>query len=448
MRTWAARFWPHLLAVAFLNVGYHRAQFSPEERQQLYQRFLRDPAGATLADPVAAVRVHHVRDGDEMLYLAWADLMLGRPYDREYLAEESDPTIDLLPVSGASGRLVPYRDFAFQYPPLAVVPILLPALVTTDPMLYPYALAALAGLAALLIVTAGWEMWPTTEYRWMSAAALFLVGVTLETRLDVFAAALVALALLAAVRDRWVLAGALLGAGAALKVYPGFLLPVFVVAANRRWRTIGAFVAAVALSCLPAILGWDGFVQAFQLQSTRGLQVESLGAAALAWQRIVAGAPLEVAARSGARDLVGPASATLALLCRSAVPMMALLAMALCWRTKGLGSRQVFLDGVATAIAGIWIVSPVLSAQFVIWGFPVFLLVSSRPARWLFLCALAANRVEYPALYPFVATLRMPGLIVVTIRDALLLAAFIALLWTWAQRLMSRPSAMVSVRPA
>src|SRR5258708_2694775 len=86
----ALRFWPHVLAVAFFHVGYHRAQFSHRDRENLYRRFLADPMRASLADPVAAVRVHHVRDGDEYLYLSWAGLMLGRPVDRDYLVEQSD----------------------------------------------------------------------------------------------------------------------------------------------------------------------------------------------------------------------------------------------------------------------------------------------------------------------------------------------------------------------
>ena len=110
--------------VAFFHVGYHRAQFSTEERQRLYQRFLQDPIGASLADPSAALRVHHVRDGDEYLYLSWANLMLGKPADLEFLLAESDTTIPLLPFhSSEHGRLLPYRDFVFQYPPLAVIPI-------------------------------------------------------------------------------------------------------------------------------------------------------------------------------------------------------------------------------------------------------------------------------------------------------------------------------------
>jgi hypothetical protein len=170
--------------------------------------------------------LHHVRDGDEHLYLAWADLMLGKPADPEFLREESDSAILLLPARTADGPRLPYRDFVFQYPSLALLPIALPSLITTDRILYPYAFGVFAGLAALVVAIAGWRIESILggvekRYLWLSAGALFLVGVTLETRLDVFTTALIAVALWAAVTGRWTLAGAMLGAGTALKIVAG-----------------------------------------------------------------------------------------------------------------------------------------------------------------------------------------------------------------------------------
>lgn len=265
--------------------------------------------------------------------------MLGRSFDREYLVEQSDAKIALVPFHdpGSSEKLLPYRDFVFQYPPLVIIPIVLPALITTDPVLYPYAFGVLAGLAAIAIVVAGWAIRahlpnglrdaadspvtpgegtsPARRYLWLSAAALFLAGVTLETRLDVFAAAIVAVSLWAAVTERWILAGMLLGAGAAMKVYPGLLLPAFVapLVAQRRYRevlaSLTAFMTVLVLSCLlPVLVSSRGFLHALELQSARGLQIESVGATAVAWIKMITGSPIETARQFGARDLVGASS--------------------------------------------------------------------------------------------------------------------------------------------
>jgi hypothetical protein len=455
------RFWPHVLVVAFFHVGYHRAQFSTEERQRLYQRFLRDPVGASLADPIAALRVHHVRDGDEYLYLSWGNLMLGKPADLDYLLAGSDATIALLPFhSSEDGRLLPYRDFVFPYPPLAIIPIVLPGLITTHPVFYPYAFGTLAGLAALTIAFAGWTIRThlatglrdtARHYLWISAGALFLVGVTLETRLDVFAAAIVAVALWAAVTDRWALAGALLGAGAALKVYPALLFPAFVApfVAQRSYREVLtpllAFLTALLLACaLPAWVSWSGFLHALELQSSRGLQIESVGATAVAWIGILTGSTLETAPRFAATDLVGPSAPWVASMCRLLVPAMAMLGALFAWRAARTHPserrRQVLLfDGVATAMAGVWIASPVLSAQYLVWGLPVFLFTSSPTARLLYLFALGVTRIEYPACYPFIAHLELSGLLILTIRNGILIATWVALLRSWTPPLVGSP---------
>ena len=428
------RFWPHVLVVAFLHIGYHRAQFLAPERERLYQTFLSHPVSASLANPVAALRLHHVRDGDEYLYLAWADLMLGKPADLDFLREESDAAIPLLPFHAFNGPLLPYRDFVFQYPPLALLPIVLPALITTDRIRYPYAFGTLAGLAALVTAIAGWRIhrrWGGSEsrYLWISAGALFLVGVTLETRLDVFAAALVAVALWAAVTGRWTLAGALLGAGTALKIYPALLFPAFVapLLVQRRLRetlqSLLALLAAVTVPCVAAVLvSWTGFLHALQLQSGRGLQVESVAATVLAWLDVFGGSMPHTVRLFGARDLAGSFTAQTAWLCTLAVPVMALLPL---WKAR---KKSLLFDGVAMALAGIWIASPVLSPQYLVWGLPVFLFVTKRAARWLYLLALGVTRVEYPACYPIIAHLSLPGLCILTVRNGLLLATWMVLL--------------------
>jgi hypothetical protein len=435
-----------VLAVAFLHLGYHRAQFSDRVRERLYQRFLDDPVGASVAHPLAAVRVHHVRDGDEYLYLCWADLMLGRPADRDYLLEQSDARISLLP-SSAAPHLLPYRDFVFQYPPLAVVPVVLPALITTDPVLYPYAFGTLAGIAALAIAVAGWsirahlaEAMSAGRYLWLSAAALFLVGVTLETRLDVFAAAAVAAALWAAMVDRQVLAGLLLGAGAAIKVYPGLLFFAFVafLVAQGDHRKIvassGAFLSAVLLCCVPAaLLSWGGLLQALGLHSARELQIESVAATVVAWARLAAGSPLETVRAFGAREIVSASSHALASVCRLLVVLMVLIGALLPWlglRKGQSDAKALLIDAVAMTIAGIWIASPVLSPQYLVWGLPAFLFVSSPAARLLYLLALALTRIVYPACYPFISHLSLPGLALVSVRNCILIAAWAALVKT------------------
>jgi hypothetical protein len=123
-------------------------------------------------------------------------------------------------------------------------------------------------------------------------------------------------------------------------------------------------------------------------------------------------------------------------MCRLLVPAMALLgALFPWWVARTHPAERAFpalvFDGVATAMAGIWIASPVLSPQYLVWGLPVFFFASSSAARFLYLLALGVTRIEYPACYPFIAHLELSGLIVLTVRNGLLIATWVALLRSW-----------------
>lgn len=140
-------------------------------------------------------------------------------------------------------------------------------------------------------------------------------------------------------------------------------------------------------------------------------------------------------------------------MCRLLAAAMVLLGALLPWcvmRQHGIDNphqaRMLLFDGVATSIAGLWIASPVLSPQYLVWGLPGFLFVSSPTARLLYLLALGATRIEYPACYPFISHLSFSGLVILTIRNGLLLATWAALLRNWIQRLRRRPSDIASVR--
>ena len=123
----------------------------------------------------------------------------------------------------------------------------------------PYApwLAALIGL------------WPANAFFW-------------QYKYDLAPAALLALGLLLALRERWALSGAALAVGALLKWTPG-LAAVCLVAwllASRRGREAlahaAAFVGTVAVVYLPALLLSDDVLAAYSRQSGRTITPESV----------------------------------------------------------------------------------------------------------------------------------------------------------------------------
>jgi hypothetical protein len=123
----------------------------------------------------------------------------------------------------------------------------------------PYALwlAAVVGL------------WPANAFFW-------------QYKFDAAPAALLALGLLLAWRERWALAGVALGAGALVKWTPGFAAVALLawLAASRATRRAfllgAAFVATVAAFYVPAILASGDVLAAYERQSARAITPESV----------------------------------------------------------------------------------------------------------------------------------------------------------------------------
>jgi hypothetical protein len=135
-----------------------------------------------------------------------------------------------------------------QYPPGAVLLFALDALLGGGPtrtshafLMIPFQLVTVAAVWALRTRWSRWlaalvALWPLDAFSW-------------EFRFDLVPAALLALGLLFALRQRWALSGALLGLGAAVKWTPALATAALVVwlVAGRRWRPTRAHVLAFGL---------------------------------------------------------------------------------------------------------------------------------------------------------------------------------------------------------
>jgi Glycosyltransferase family 87 len=169
-----------------------------------------------------------------------------------------------------------------QYPPGAVLLFAFDALLGGGPtrtahafVMIPFQLVTVAAVWALRTRWTPWfaalvALWPMNAFSW-------------EFRFDLFPTALLALGLLFAFRERWLLSGALLGLGAAAKWTPGLAMAALIVwlVADRRWRTAGAhllgFVVVFALLHIPFLLWSPGeTLHSYKYFSGQGLTGESL----------------------------------------------------------------------------------------------------------------------------------------------------------------------------
>ena len=182
---------------------------------------------------------------------------------------------------------LPYRDFAFEYPPLAAPLIALPGLVGTgeETFRWAFALWTLAGGAAVVLLCGALARATGGDpRRAMFAAALMplLCGALVRTHFDVFPVAILLGGLLLLCIDRPRAGLAVLGLGAMTKLFPLVAVPVAIVwlvgRGHRReaWQGALACAATMAVVALAAVAASpDGAADAVRYHLDRPVQIES-----------------------------------------------------------------------------------------------------------------------------------------------------------------------------
>jgi hypothetical protein len=330
---------------------------------------------------------------------------------------------------------LPYRDFAFEYPPLAAPLIALPGLLGTGEETFRWAfaiwtLAAAAGIVmlcgALARATGG------DVRRAMVAAALMplLCGALVRTHFDVFPVAILLGGLLLLCRGRPRVGLAVLGLGAMTKLFPLVAVPVaiawLVARGQRREAWQGALACAltmvvVALAALA--LSSDGAQDAVRYHLDRPVQVESSPAMVLlGLDAVGAGDAESVSSHRSDGLLHAAAGAVSALLTGVLVGLVALFAARV-----GRTPRELVLASLAGAIA-FALLGKVLSPQFVIWALPLGALAfawRSHALAAMIGAAALLTQIEFPAHYFDVVGREPLALALVAVRNAALLAAVV-----------------------
>ncbi|MBC7291978.1 MAG: DUF2029 domain-containing protein [Actinotalea sp.] len=305
----------------------------------------------------------------------------------------------------------PVLDAPWVYPPGALVPVLLPGLVTVLSST-GYALAWSAMVTALdaVVVTVLLRRGATAAALWW-LAFLALLGPVSLGRLDAVAVPLAVLGLLAAADGAARTASVLLTAGAWVKVVSGPLLLPVAAAARRPWRDVVAPAAGVSAVVLAVVLALGGTPLGFlTTQTDRGLQAESVGATP--W---VLGAALDgrsaVVLDEGlvTYEVAGPGAAATAALLDVALPVGVAVAATLLLLARRRGvAAEVLVPASLVLTTWLVVANKVGSPQFVAWlAVPVLVLLAA-PRRLegrtvtaaLALVAAALTQAVFPWGYP------------------------------------------------
>jgi hypothetical protein len=347
----------------------------------------------------------------------------------------------------ADGK-VPYRDFQLEYPPAALPAFVIPSLLRSPDgdlggyrsgfeaeMLVCGALALAFMLSILLSLEAG----PVRTGAALGFAALapLLLGSVMLSRFDLWPTALTVGALAAFVAERDRLGSGVLGLAVAAKIFPAVLVPVAAVWIWRRSGRrealvcLGVFAAVVIVCFAPFVaLSPHGVWHSVTTQTSRPLQIETLGAGVLLVAHAVGGLGITMRSGHGSQNLAGDGPDALAAI-QTVLQAVALIATWI-WFARGPATRERLIRASAAAVCAFIAFGKVLSPQFLIWLVPLVPLVRGGrgvAASALLGLALVLTQLWFPFHYWDLALhfAAYPSWLVL-LRDLTLVALFVVLL--------------------
>lgn len=291
----------------------------------------------------------------------------------------------------------PINDPMWQYPPLAALVFLAGYLIAPNAVGFVF-LALLADLAIMiLLLVRGREV---ANYLpsaiWL--ATPLIIGPILLGRFDVFPTLAAVFALLYVSSAKKF--GSALAVGALLKVWPILLL--LVTPKEMLTRVLLWFVLTFGLGSLLLSIWWKESFSFISGQSSRGLQIESIGA--LPYQLWNAGpATVSSAFQFGAIEVVAPGTALISLV--ATLVGITLLGRLGYWRLFGKLDRAQPADVALLALLLAIVTSRVLSPQYLVWIFGVLAVCAFNPPsnfrRIFILLAISGGlgQLIYPGWY-------------------------------------------------
>lgn len=337
-------------------------------------------------------------------------------------------------------------DFLRQYPPLALVPLVLPQLVAfggsvTFPLyaaLYTLLAAggAGAGLAILRRALASRPRSGPAAQLTLYAGLCLAVTALIVARFDVWPmlAVLVAMGAMgngAGAPGRistTFVAGAALGIGFALKVYPALLLPVLLIWCLRSGgvrvglAAFGGFVVAAGIGLAPYLAFPQGGAALIAFQLHRPLQLESAWGSVLGLIGSLGGGPVQVAFGSGSFNVTGPMAAALGPWTGAAQLVMLAIAYAVAASCLVRGPQPPAVEtawrGMLIVLLALILSSRVLSAQYVIWLIPLLAVgIGDRLSVLVASVAFVLTAALFPFGYQALTELRPWSVMLLVIRN-------------------------------
>lgn len=382
--------------------------------------------------PLGIVRVYYFGESDDRLYLEYARLTLHGEVDLAKIesVQKHGSRPEPLPA-----RPWPYRDVTVEYPPLALLAMLPPALFSTSYDGYRVAFAAFmlllhfANLALAFVLLRPTLPVPRGRLQpvtWLLCASLLwsvLLGRIAAARMDHSVVSWALLTLWAgtratsasgAARIRWAaVSGSLAALGVMTKLVPGLALLALLIVwlcSNIADRIRLALVACIAgglvLTVLNAgmfVFAGDRYLDTFRYHTLRGIQIESLYAGIMLGLHAL-GLPVHVSEAFGSTNLDSALTRAIQIASPWLFVVAAIVISARRWAVE---SGALVCLTLALLLAFV-LTGRVFSPQYLIWIAAPLLAAAAldRPrgpfrviaALYLALCLI--SQLIYPQGYP------------------------------------------------
>ena len=346
----------------------------------------------------------------------------------------------------------PYRDFALEYPPLALAAFTFPHLMLfgLKQTFYNYLWAFLVQSAVISTVTAWYVRRLAEKMRFGLSPDLSLVtycGLVIVTsfylpwRYDLFPALLTMLGFTALINRKPLNAGIWLGLGTAAKLYPIVLLPVFflfcVTESRKRGglKLVVGFGAALSLCLMPfAALSPTVLLSFLKYHQMRGLEIESIPAGLILMAHVWGLTSASVVVNYGADHIV---SASAPAIIRCLPFAFAALFGIVSWKAwqrfrfenaSGQIESSTLLTYTIAALLAFILANKVFSPQYLIWLLPFVPLLRPRPALSL-IAVFTLTTAIFPYNFPQLCSLVPMAICLVNLRNGILLIIFSVLIF-------------------
>ncbi len=349
--------------------------------------------------------------------------------------------------------MVPYKDFVFEFPPFALLFFLIPSMFTSELDTYAQIFGIMVTLISIICL---YYVLKISERMGVNKALVTFIFVALMllyykelvVKFDTIPMALTIMSIYYFQRGNRHIAYGLAMVGALVKIYPIFLIVVFLILDlvdrrdSRRVRILrGLFSCMLVglISIAPLLVAGASFgdIMSFlTFHTERGFQVESVAGVVIQALGLLGLTTFSLENIYGTYDVISPVSDAILPYWNVLVAIVILLVLFVIARhairegSAGSSDRNVVIYATVVFLAFI-LTNKVFSTQYMLWLFPLFALIASVPGRrqnWLMIAYLLI--IELLAAIMMMDYLPGTGLFVEEnlIRDAMMIALMVSLL--------------------